>query len=128
MEPVHTFQRLIPVDIAGFREADRGPVTVINDLAGALVRAGFKVVNTDPALIGADDAAHIDTETAQVTDAFISNRVLRQDRQERGILIIIGKRNSHIGFTAAEGRFEHRALEEAFQSGGLQTQHNFAES
>ena len=86
MEPVNTFKGFIPVDIAGFCQADRGPVAVINDLAGALVCAGLKIINTNAAFIGANDPADVNTETAQVPDAFIRDSVLRQDRQERGIL------------------------------------------
>ena len=94
--------------------------------AGTLVSAGFEIVNTDAAFVGADDAAHIHTEPAELANTFIRDRVFREHRQKSGVLPIVGKRNGNIGFTAAESGFKCRTLEETFQTGGLQTEHDFA--
>ena len=112
MEPLHAVERLVPVDIAGLGQRDGGIGTVVDDLARALVRAALKIVNTHTALAG-DDALGIHIEAAQLCLAGVRDGVIGQDRQERRVLTVVGKGNGHVGLAAAEGRFEHRGLEEA---------------
>ena len=127
VEPLHALERLVPVDIAGLGQRDGRPRAVVDDLARTLVRAALEIVDTHTAL-ARDDALGIHVETAQLRLAGVRDGVIGQDRQERRVLAVVGKGDGHVGLTAAEGRFEHRRLEEALLSGRLQAQHDLTES
>ena len=128
MEPVHALEGLVPVDVAGLGQGDGGILTVIDHLAGAGVGAGLQIVDAHAALVGADDAAGIHAELAQLLDALIGDGVLGQDGEVSHVLAVVSQGNGHVGLAAAEGGLQHGALEEALQSGGLESQHDFAES
>ena len=127
VEPLHAVERLVPVDIAGLGQRDGGIGTVVDDLARALVRAALKIVNTHTALAG-DDALGIHIEAAQLRLAGVRNGIVGQNGQERRVLTVVGKGDGNVRLAAAEGRFEHRGLEEALLSGRLQAQHDLTES
>ena len=125
VEPIHTFKGLVPVDIAGLCLGDGGVLTVVDNLAGAGVGAGLQEVDAHAALVGADDAAGIHAELAQVLDALVGYGVLGQHGEEGYILAVVSQGDGHVGLAAAEGGLQHGTLEKALQAGGLESEHYF---
>ena len=123
MEPVHALKRLVPVDVARLCQSDRRVGAVIDDLARKLVRAGLQKVDAHAAL-AAHDALRVYAEAAQLADALVTQRVLRQHRQVRRVLAEVGQRHRHIRLAAAERRFHHIALEKPLVTRRAQAQHD----
>ena len=127
MEPLDPLKRFVPVDVAGAGQRDGGIRAIIDDLAGALIGAGLQKINTEAALVAADDAAHIHAEFTQIFDALVRDDVFRQDGQIGHVLAVVCQRYGDIRLTPAEGCLQHLALEKAFQPRGFQAKHDFAE-
>ena len=126
MEPVHTLEGFVPVDIAGLCQRDRGIRAVIDDLARQLVCAALQVINAHTTL-AADDLLCAHAKIAQLADAGVCNIVLRQNSQKFRVHAVICKGDCHVRLAAAEGSFQHRTLEEALVSRRFQAEHNFTE-
>ena len=126
VEPIHTFKGLVPVDVAGLGHGYCGILTVVDNLAGAGIGAGLQVVDAQTALVGADDAAGVNTELAQVFHALVSDGIFGQHGEVGHVLAIVCQGHGHIGLAAAEGSLQHGALEEALQAGGLESEHYLA--
>src|SRR5699024_1065520 len=77
VEPLHTLEDLVPVDVAGLGQGDGGVGTVIDHLAGQLVGAVLQEVDAHAA--GATlDLAHVHAEAAQLLDTLVANGVVGQ--------------------------------------------------
>ena len=98
---------------------------VVGDGGGALGSAAFEEIDAD-ALAAAQDFRRIDAEAAQSLDAGLGDVVLRQARDEGGLLAEERERNGDIGLAAAEGHFEDGGLVQAEIARRGQAQHDFS--
>ena len=76
MKPIHAVKGLVPVNITGLCKSYRGIGTVIDHLAGKLVRAVFEEVYAH-ATLAANYLLRIYTETAKLTYAVSTHIVFR---------------------------------------------------
>src|SRR5699024_7204800 len=74
----------------------------------------------------ADDHAGVDAVAAQAVDCALADGVCGELGDESGVHAVVGQRDSHVGFTAAEGELEGACLDEALVVVRLQTDHQFA--
>ena len=127
MEPLHTLEDLVPVDVAGLGQGDGGVGTVVDHLAGQLVGAVLQEVDAHAA--GATlDLAHVHAEAAQLLDTLVANGVVGQHGAVLGVHAVVGQGHGHVGLAAAEGGLHHIALEKSLMAGGPQAQHDLAKS
>ncbi len=126
MEPIHTLEGFIPVDIAGLRHGDGRPCAVIDHAAGKLVCAAFDIVDAKAAVSG-DDAGGINAEAAQLADAGVCDGVIGQDRQKADVHAVVRERHGHVGLAAAEGSFQIVIGQQPRHSRRFQAEHNLTE-
>ena len=88
--------------------------------------AGFEEVDAD-AVAAAQNRARVDAEATQFLHAGVAEIVFREARDEGGLVAEEREGDGDIGFTAAEGHFQHRRLREAKLARGRQTHHDFPE-
>ena len=127
MEPGRAIENLLPIEGIDRSLGDAGIRAVINDLGRTLVGAGLQEIDAHAAIHHLD-VGNVHAEAADVAQASLADRVVRQSGNESSIHAVVGKGNSHVRLAAAKGGFKGRALEEALQRGALQTEHDLTES
>jgi hypothetical protein len=101
-------------------------LTVVHDLGGALVGAGFDEVDAE-APFAADDRGRIHPEAPHLAQEGVRNGVVRQHRHIARRQAVGGHRHRDVGLPAAEGGHELGCLKEALEPGRGEAQHDFSE-
>ena len=109
MKPVYPRKDLIPVYTLWPRNGNGRTRTVVNYLAGTLVRAALQIVGPHAPLTGYDPTG-IHPKAAQLSTAGRRETVIGQHSKKRHVLSIICQRHRYIGLAAGEGRLQHRRL------------------
>ena len=127
VEPVGALKDLVPVEVGGLGLGNGGVGAVIDADAAALGSALFVKVDADP-VAAPDNLGGVYAIAAQGVDSGLTDGVGGQLGDEGGIHTVIGQRDRHIGFAAAEGEFHMIALDKTLVVVGLQAEHQLAES
>src|SRR5699024_11188677 len=126
VEPVHALKDGVPVEIGGGSLLDGGVRAVIDAHRAALRSALLVVVDADT-VAAAHDLGGVDAVAAQAVDGALADGMGGQLGDEHGVRAIVGQRDSHVGFAAAEGEFEGGSLNETLIVVRLQANHQLAE-
>ena len=127
MEPAGAVERLVPIDIARFGQGDGAIGAVVDHLGGALIGAGFQVVNAHAAL-AAHDAGGVHAEAAQFADRGIGDGVgVGQHGDVGGRQAELRHGDGDVRLAASEGGDELRTLHKALQARRREAEHDFTE-
>src|SRR6185503_19518176 len=126
VEPGRARHHLVPVLRAGGDLADRRMRAVVDHRARPLAGAGLGEIDADPTA-RANDERGVDAFGAQRAHRRVANRVRRQAGDVAAVQPELRQARGHVGFAAAEGRREHRRLEEPLEPGRAEPQHQLAE-
>ncbi len=118
VEPGGAGHDLFPVDGVGLGFGDGAARAVIDDLAGTLDGAGLQIIDAHAAGL-IDDGVHVHAEAAELPRAGAADVVVGQNGDEGGVHPVVGQGNGDVGFAAAEGGFQHRALHQTLVAGAL---------
>lgn len=99
---------------------------VVDHLARARHGSRFEEVDAE-AFASVDDVVDAHAVTAQLAHAGLGDVVARQPRDEVDPLAVVGQRDGHVGFAAAESRVERAGLRKSEMIGCRQTQHDLSE-
>src|SRR5699024_6897418 len=125
VEPIDAFKDRIPVEIGGRGFLNGGVGAVIDADRTALGSALLIVIDADT-VAAADNLGGIDAVAAQAVDRALADCMGRQLGDEDRIGAIVGERDGHVGFAAAEGEFEGGSLDKALVVIRLQPDHQLA--
>ena len=121
-------ERLVPIDVARLGQRDGTIGAVVDHLGGALIGAGFQVVNAHPAL-AAHDAGGVHAEAPQFADRGIGDGIgVGQHGDVGGRQAELCHGDGDIRLAASERGYELRALQKALQARRREAEHDFTES
>src|SRR5262249_44952432 len=103
VEPPGALERLVPIDLAGLGDRNRGIGAVVDHLRGALVRPGLQIIDAQTSL-SAYDPRGIDSEAAQFGDSRIGYRIFGKHGDVGGRLAELRQRDGDVGLAASESR------------------------
>ncbi len=126
MQPARAGKRAFPVDVAFFRLRDGGAGPVINDHGGSLIGAALEEVDPQAASLS-NDCRRVYSMPGELGDARVAYRVRGYDGDVGRVQAEARQGHGDVRLASAEGRLEARALEEAFRTRRLETQHDFTE-
>ena len=128
MEPAGAFERLVPIDVARLGQRDGAVGAVVDHLGGALIGAGFQIVNAHAAL-AADDPGGVHAEAPQFADRGIGDGIgVGQHGDVGGRQAELRHRHRDIRLAASERGDELRALQEALEARRREAEHDLTES
>ena len=127
MEPVCILENFLKINIRRFCKCNGRIFTVIDHFAWKLVCTGFQKISSHTTFASLD---FFDTyiQAPKFTDTGISKRIFGKNGYKVYIFPKIGKRNSHISFSASESGFQHIGLEETLTAWSFQAEHDFTKS
>ena len=126
VEPVHTLEDGVPVEVGGSRLLDGGVGPVVDAHAAALGRAFLVEVDAHP-VSAADDHGRVHAVPPQGVHRRLADGVGGQLGHKGRVQAVVGQRHGHVGLAAAEGKFQVVGLDKPLVIVGLEPDHQLAE-
>ena len=105
MEPVCSFEDLVEIEILRFSLGNRRMSPVVNHLRGPHRCTCLCIIKTDTVAAPCDEV-RVDPIFTHRVDSDLSDFVLRQLRNENGLMAVVGTADGHVSLAAARDNVE----------------------